>query len=240
MLSARPQRLQAVEEFSDLGSGFHIAMRDLDIRGAGNLLGAEQSGFIADVGYETYHKILDEAVHELRAEEFSEVFEQPPAPPASDAAVDVEADAYIPPHYLSNNVERLNLYRRISEASDDETLVAIRDEMADRFGPPPPEVDHLLAAARLKRLAEALRLSKVLFKNQRLFLEMPPPEKDPYFYEHVFHPLLEKLSRLDRRYVLKDTKQKKLRAIIQKVPDLTTAHAILKGLAEMKETPATA
>jgi len=234
------QRLQAVEEFSDLGSGFHIAMRDLDIRGAGNLLGAEQSGFIADVGYETYHKILDEAVHELRAEEFSEVFEQSPAPPASDAAVDVEADAYIPPHYLSNNVERLNLYRRISEASDDDTLTAIRDEMTDRFGPPPPEVDHLLAAARLKRLAEALRLPKVLFKNQRLFLEMPSPEKDPYFYEHVFHPLLEKLSRLDRRYVLKDTKQKKLRAIIQNVPDLTTAHAILKGLAAMKETPATA
>ena len=230
------QRLQAVEEFSNLGSGFHLAMRDLDIRGAGNLLGAEQSGFIAEVGYETYHKILDEAVHELRAEEFSEVFEQAPAPPASDAAVDVEADAYIPPHYLSNNVERLNLYRRISEAVDDETLSAIREEMSDRFGPPPPEVDHLLAAVRLKRLAEALRLSKVLFKNQRLFLEMPPQEKDPYFYERVFHPLLEKLSRLDRRYVLKDTKQKKLRAIIQNVPDLTTALALLKRLAEEEET----
>src|SRR5690606_36641422 len=125
------QRLQAVEEFSDLGSGFNIAMRDLDIRDAGNLLGAEATGFIDEVGFETYHKILDEAVRELQAEEFTGVFENAPAPPASETIVDVDEDTFIPETYLSNNVERLNIYRRLSEATDEAALDAIRDELQD-------------------------------------------------------------------------------------------------------------
>ncbi|GIV58799.1 MAG: transcription-repair-coupling factor [Rhodothermaceae bacterium] len=233
------QRLQAVEEFSDLGSGFSLAMRDLDIRGAGNLLGAEQSGFIADVGFETYHKILEEAVHELQAEEFSNLFDQPPAPPAGETTLDVEADALIPETYLANSVERLNLYRRISEAPDADALAELREEMADRFGPVPPEVDNLLLAAAIKQLAERLRLARVLFKNERLFLYVPAQEKDPYFYEHLFYPLLERLSHLDHRYVLRDDRGKKLRAIIQQVPDLATARQIMEQLTTALPTPAT-
>jgi transcription-repair coupling factor (superfamily II helicase) len=109
-------RLEALEEFSELGGGFNIAMRDLDIRGAGNMLGGEQSGFIEDVGFETYHQILDEAVLELRETEFSEVFDTPHAPRPVETVVDVEADTFIPDSYVANNVERLNLYRRLSEA----------------------------------------------------------------------------------------------------------------------------
>ncbi|HET6568444.1 MAG TPA: transcription-repair coupling factor [Rhodothermales bacterium] len=224
------QRLQAVEEFSELGSGFNIAMRDLDIRGAGNLLGAEQSGFIEDIGFETYHKILDEAVQELRAEEFSGLFTSAPIPRAEETTVDVDEDAYIPNEYVSNNVERLNVYRRISEADTDEALAEIRTEMADRFGPVPGEAENLFTAALIKTEAQALRLPKITLKNQRLFLEMPSPDEDPYFYEHVFHPVLAHLTELDHRYVIKEGPGKRVRAIVQNVTDLPAAREIIGAL----------
>jgi len=231
------QRLQAVEEFSDLGSGFNIAMRDLDIRGAGNMLGGEQSGFIAEVGYETYHKILDEAVQELRFEEFSDLFKDAPAPAAEETTVDVEEDAFIPDEYLANTLERLNVYRRISEAESEAALVELRTEMEDRFGSIPAEMENLLLATEIKLLAQTLRLPRVQFKNQRLFIEVPSQESDPHFYEQVFYPLLEKLAALDHRYVLKETKRsKKLRAIVQDVPDLATAKSVISQLLLREET----
>ena len=230
LTSEARQRLQAVEEFSDLGSGFNIAMRDLDIRGAGNLLGAEQSGFIVDVGYETYHKILDEAVQELRSEEFGNLFADVPPPAPSDTIIDVEEDAYIPDTYLANNVERLNLYRRISEAGSKETLDEMRSEIEDRFGPPPKEVDHLMMATAIRNLAQPLRLQKVVFKNNRLFLELPGQHIDAFFYDTIFQPLLKDLSELSHRYVLKENKKGKLRAIVQEVQDLKTCQDILEAL----------
>jgi transcription-repair coupling factor (superfamily II helicase) len=232
------ERLQAVEEFSDLGSGFDLAMRDLDIRGAGSLLGAEQSGFIEDVGYETYHKILDEAVQELRQDEFEDVFEgEDIAPPLPDTSVDVEEDAFIPGDYVTNNVERLNLYRRISNAEDGATLEEIRDEIADRFGPLPEPVQHLITAAEVRLRAQRMRLTKALYKNERLFLYLPTENADPYFYEHLFHPLLGALDQLDREYVLKqDTDRGLLRAIVQDVPTLAEAREIADRL--MRDTTA--
>lgn len=231
------QRLQAVEEFSDLGSGFNIAMRDLDIRGAGNLLGAEQTGFIDEVGFETYHKILDEAVRELQAEEFTGLFDNVPIPPASETIIDVDEDTFIPEEYLSNNVERLNIYRRLSEAADEAALDAIRDELQDRFGPVTEPIENLFCAMRIKIAAEALRLSRITYKNQRLFLEVPPQDADQYFYDSYFHPLLERVAGLDRRYVLKDT-DKRLRIIIQDVPDLSGARAIMEKLQLQSENTA--
>jgi len=232
------QRLQAVEEFSDLGSGFNIAMRDLDIRGAGNMLGAEQSGFIEDIGFETYHKILDEAVQELRAEEFPELFNSAPIPRPEETTVDVDEDAFIPSHYVSNNVERLNIYRRISEAETEEDLEEIRAELADRFGEIPGETENLFIAARLKAEAQGLRLPKITFKNHRLFLEMPSLEEDPYFYEHIFHPLLAHLNDLDRRYVIKEGPGKRVRAIVQDVPDLQVARDVIGKLTPAAAAPA--
>ena len=224
------QRLQAVEEFSDLGSGFNIAMRDLDIRGAGSLLGTQQSGFIADVGFETFHRILDEAVQELRTEEFGDLFDTDEAvPPAGDTTVDVDADALIPDRYVASRHERLSFYRRLSEATRTEDLDALRAELVDRFGPLPAAADHLLLAAELKLFGQALRLPRVRYKNERLFLEFPKNE-DQYFYEHLFHPLLARLDALDHRFVLKDDRRK-LRAIIQAVPDLPTARRLLERLA---------
>ncbi len=223
-------RLQAVEEFSDLGSGFAIAMRDLDIRGAGALLGAEQSGFIQDLGYETYHKILEEAVQELREEEFSELFEEAPRS-SVESVVDVEVDALIPGRYVSNNTERINLYRRLGELQTPGDLEAFRAEMFDRFGPVPAEVDALLAVAAIKPLAEALRIPRVTFKNQRLFLSLPDPDSDQQFYEADFQPLLQRLEGLNHRYVLKESKNtRKLRVIIQDVRGLDAALTLLAQL----------
>lgn len=224
------QRLQAVEEFSDLGSGFHLAMRDLDIRGAGNMLGAEQSGVIADVGFETYHRILDEAVEDLRSEEFSDLFDSPRTPRSKETLVEVDEDAFIPETYLSNRIERLNLYRKISECRTPETLSGIREELTDRFGPPPAEVEHLLASMDLKMEAEKIRLSKVVFKNERLFLSMPSTEEDPWFFEHLFHPLLERLTLISQRYVLKESSSGKLRAIIQEIPSIEAARKVVVQL----------
>jgi transcription-repair coupling factor (superfamily II helicase) len=221
------QRLQAVEEFSDLGSGFNIAMRDLDIRGAGNMLGAEQTGFIEEVGFETYHQILDEAVQELRQDEFADLFKEKAVPRAAETVVDVEENALIPESYLANNVERLNIYRRIAEVNTTDELEEIRTEMVDRFGPPPAEVGNLFVAAEMKILGHLLRLPKVTYKNQRLFLEMPAEKDDPFFYAERFQNLLASLSRLSNRYVLKESTSKKLRAIIQTVEDLQSAREVL-------------
>ena len=224
------QRLQAVEEFSDLGSGFHIAMRDMDIRGAGNLLGAEQSGFIVDVGYETYHKILDEAVQELRSEEFGELFSDVTPPPPSDTVIDVEADAYIPDAYLSNNVERLNVYRRLSEANEQQAIDEMKTEIEDRFGPLPREVHNLLMATSLRNLALRLRIPKVVFKNKRLFLVMSLQNDDPYFYQVLFQPLIKVLNALTWKYVLKENKKGQLRAIVQGVENLEACIEIMKNI----------
>ncbi len=233
------QRLTAIEEFSELGSGFSLAMRDLDIRGAGNLLGAEQSGFIADVGFETYHRILDDAVRELRREEFSELFgDRDVQRPLIETAVEVDADALIPTDYLKQQNERLNVYKRISEATDAATLDEIRNELRDRFGPPPQQLEALLAAARMRAVAQRLGLAKVVFKNERLFLTCPTQDKYPHFYEESFHPFLARLETLENRYVLKETKSKKLQAIIQEVPTLDAAELVLGKVAAVEAVPA--
>ena len=227
-------RLQAVEEFSDLGAGFNLSMRDLDIRGAGDMLGAEQSGFIEDVGFETYHKILDEAVQELRRDEFAEVFaDQDSAPPAAEPTVETDEDVFIPPAYVSNPVERLNLYRRLADVTTDEDSDGFRREIVDRFGPAPAEVETLLTLAAMRPLALKIRLPRVAWKNERLFLTVPGQADDPYFHQHRFHDFLAALDASGRRYALKDTKSGKLQAVIQNVPSLDAARDVLAQLADL-------
>ena len=225
------RRLQAVEEFSELGSGFQIAMRDLDIRGAGNILGGEQSGFIAEVGYDTYLSILDEAVQELRHEVFSDMFSDTPPPAASEVTVEIADEARIPDSYVTNNLERLSLYRRMSETASREAVHELRVEIVDRFGPLPPAAENLFVGAEIKLLAQALRLVRVQIRRERLFLHMPPPEKDPHFAEHVLRPLLARLNLIACRWALKETKKKTVFAVVQEIPDLAAARTILEDIA---------
>lgn len=230
------QRLQAVEEYAELGSGFNIAMRDLDIRGAGNMLGAEQSGFVGELGFEAYQRILEEAVQELRHDEFGSLFEGAPPPRAAETTLDIEEDALIPHDYVANSVERLNLYRRIADASEPSELAELRDELGDRFGTVPTEVDHLILGAELRLIAQSLRLARVQFKNQRLFLETPKPEDDPFFYDHTFQAFLGQCESMKRRYVLKDS-NRKLRIIVQDVRTLDAALEVMRHLGKVAAAP---
>jgi transcription-repair coupling factor (superfamily II helicase) len=192
------QRLQALQEFNELGSGFNLAMRDLEIRGAGNLLGAEQSGFIEAMGFETYTRILEEAVRELKEEEFKDLFEHEPAraPAARDVIVEAEFDAYIPAAYVGSDQERLFLYRRLYAVTEEEGMQGIAGELEDRFGRIPPEVENLLGLVRIKLVASRVGFPKVHVGRDRMDVVFPP-ESDVHFYESdAFQRLMSVVSRM--------------------------------------------
>lgn len=171
LTSEARKRLQTLEEFSELGSGFNIAMRDLDIRGAGNLLGAEQSGFIADIGYETYQKILEEAVRELKETDFKDVFKEELAANYSyvrDVQVDTDVEMRIPDTYVSSIPERLNLYTQLDLIEADEDLDKFAEMLKDRFGPVPDEVFQLFDGLRLRWICRDLGIERLILKNNQL------------------------------------------------------------------------
>lgn len=186
------KRLRALEQFSDLGSGFNIAMRDLDIRGAGNLLGAEQSGFINDIGFETYHKILDEAIEELKETEFKDIFEKPDAEKVYVKECQIESDLEIllPVEYVDSSAERISLYNELDHIDTEEGLMRFTDQLIDRFGPVPPQANELINTVRLRWLARDLGFEKIVLKHNDLtgyFLE----DKDSgYFDSDVFQKIL--------------------------------------------------
>lgn len=179
------RRLQAIEEFTELGSGFNLAMRDLEIRGAGNLLGGEQSGFIVEMGFEMYERIMREAVEELRREEFADTIpETAPALPAAPVPtlIETDVDAFIPDIYVQPQTERLDIYRRLSQITSRAEVEEIRAELQDRFGEYPPEVEHVCIIVELKLLATQLRLRKLSLQSNRLILLLPG-EEDSAFYD---------------------------------------------------------
>ena len=224
------QRLQAVEQFSDLGSGFHIAMRDLDIRGAGNILGGEQSGFIADLGLSTYYQMLDEAVQELRREDFSEFFKTIDLPPAEDTTIDLDVNASLPKDYVSSDLERLSLYRRIGEAKEESAINDLEAELRDRFGPLPVPARQLFLGARMRLIGQRLRLPRISFRNQRLFLRLPDIQTDSRFYLELYDPLIQALDELSHPYILKESRAGKMRAIVRGVSTAKSAFTILVQL----------
>ncbi len=179
------RRLQALEEFSELGSGFNLAMRDLEIRGAGNLLGGEQSGFIAEMGFETYERVILEAVDELRNEEFAGVFDRSKeeAHPLRvvETVVDADVEALIPEIYIESDTERLDLYRRLYRTADGAGLASMREELLDRFGEYPEEVENLFRVVALKQRAAALRLPRVTLAGDSLSVTLPD-QSDESFY----------------------------------------------------------
>jgi len=160
------KRLSAIEEFSDLGSGFNVAMRDLDIRGSGNMLGAEQSGFIADIGFDMYHKILDEAIQELKEDEFHELFiDEAPRPFVGFSQIETDLEILIPDEYVSSVAERLSLYSEMNKMETETQLSAFGNELHDRFGELPRQVIELLDTVRLQWLCKSLGFERVILKN---------------------------------------------------------------------------
>jgi transcription-repair coupling factor (superfamily II helicase) len=187
------RRLQAIETLADLGSGIHIAMQDLDIRGAGNILGGEQSGFITDLGYETYHRILDEAVSELKHEEFADIFAQEIELKKSyvaDCVFESDLELLFPAEYVQNISERMDLYRRLDNIKNEEELQSFEKELVDRFGPLPFVSTELVQVVRLRWLCAALGVEKVQMKNGRLTAFFISNISSPYYQSHIFGAML--------------------------------------------------
>ena len=192
------ERLQALEEHTDLGSGFHLAMRDLEIRGAGNLLGSEQSGFIESMGFETYTRILDEAVAELKEQEFKELFEEKDRITGGtvDTVVEAELDAFVPESYVENADERLTLYRRLYGVRSSEQLHEIANEMNDRFGRHPAEVENLLGVVEIKLAAGKVGFRRVSVTSDRVEIQFPPETETPFYEGEGFQEMMERISQM--------------------------------------------
>ncbi len=191
------KRLTTLEQYSDLGSGFQIAMRDLDIRGAGNLLGGEQSGFIAEIGFEMYHKILDEAVRELKRKEFKDLFKeeiQQQDDFVSDCSIDTDLEILIPDDYVESITERLTLYTRLDNCESEEDLAEFHAEMHDRFGPVPPQVEDLFTTVRCRKLAVELGFEKLVLRHETLRGYFVSNPDSPYFQSAMFNGILQFLQ----------------------------------------------
>ncbi|MFT7421489.1 MAG: transcription-repair coupling factor (superfamily II helicase), partial [Arcticibacterium sp.] len=205
------KRLQTLEEFSDLGDGFKVAMRDLDIRGAGNLLGAEQSGFVNDLGYELYHKILDDAVNELKENEFKELFAKELDAKefkVEDCQIETDQQILIPDDYISNISERLSVYNSIDALKTDEALIAFKKSVADRFGKLPKEVEDLFEIVNIRWKAQNLGFEKLTWKNNILKGYFVSSKHTEYYQTDKFGRILDYVKVHPRRCTLKQVKEK--------------------------------
>ena len=234
------RRLNAIEEFSELGSGFNIAMQDLDIRGAGNLLGKEQSGFIADIGFETYQRILNEALHELKEKEFSTLYQEEKQETLEkqkkqqqfiyDSQVETDLQILFPDDYIPNISERINQYRELDNIDNEENLTRFEEKLRDRFGPLPEPTQELLNVVRLRWHAIALGFEKVMIKNNMMILHFISNQESPYYQSSVFSGILSFVQKNQQQFRIKEGK--KLTMTVSNVDNINKALAIIKQMRE--------
>jgi len=224
------KRLQTLEEFSDLGDGFKVAMKDLDIRGAGNLLGAEQSGFITDLGFEMYHKILDEAVQELKENEFAALFETDLAEKVKvlvqDCTIETDLELLIPEGYVSNISERLGLYSKLDAIKNEEALSKFATMLMDRFGPFPQVVNDLMETVRLRWLAEKLGIEKLVLKGRQMKCYLLPSSRDDFYSSAVFGKIMKFAQGHSKDCKIKEHKNR-LILTLEGVPTIQKAQKML-------------
>jgi transcription-repair coupling factor (superfamily II helicase) len=226
------KRLQTLEQHSELGSGFQIAMRDLDIRGAGNMLGGEQSGFMAEIGFEMYQKILDEAIRELKRTQFKELFKEEISKQddfVQDCTIDTDLEILIPDDYVENITERLSLYSRLDNCETEEELQAMEQELTDRFGALPIEVKELFITVRCRKLAVDLGFERMILKNNSLkcyFLNKPD---SPYFESDVFNNILQYLQTGTNKARLKQV-GKLFMIVVEPANDMQDVYSFLKQM----------
>ncbi|MEC7755279.1 MAG: transcription-repair coupling factor [Bacteroidota bacterium] len=230
------KRLSALEEFSDLGDGFKVAMRDLDIRGAGNLLGAEQSGFISDLGFDMYHKILDEAVQELKETEFRDLFmgdlvKEAAQIVAQDCTIETDLEILIPDTYVSNTTERIGLYAKLDNIKSEEKLERFIKNLKDRFGPIPDSVQDLIQTVRLRWVAEKLGFEKVIIKNESMKCHFMPSDKEAYFQSETFGKIIAFIQQHPKRCKMKEYKTR----LILKIDEVLTVNEAKDWLTKMLE-----
>ncbi|MEO7987938.1 MAG: transcription-repair coupling factor [Chryseolinea sp.] len=226
------KRLAALEEFSELGDGFKVAMRDLDIRGAGNLLGGEQTGFITDLGFDTYHKILDDAIQELKETDFKELFSEELSEKAKlivqDCVIETDLEILIPETYVNNISERLQLYSRLDNIKDEKQLSEFSEEVRDRFGPLPASVEELVNSVRLRWLGERLGFEKLSLKNEKVRAFFVST-KDQYFSSEIFGQILSFIKKHPRQCKMKDSAGKAMLII----EEIKTVDAAIEFLTQM-------
>ena len=234
------RRLQAIENFSELGSGIHIAMQDLDIRGAGNMLGAEQSGFIADLGYETYQKILEEAVDELKAEEFADLYsdatEKRPDTGSEyvrETYIESDLELMFPPTYIPNDSERVSLYRELDKMEEERDILAFTERLKDRFGKVPKEGKELIRVVRLRRMAKTLGMEKVILKKGQMSIFLVTNPESPYYESEAFDKLLGFIQKHPRECTLREQNGKRS-IVIKNVPTVETACGYLDEIGKVQ------
>lgn len=231
------KRLEALVQFSDLGSGFNIAMKDLDIRGAGNMLGGEQSGFIADIGFEMYQKILNEAIDELRESEFKELFANRNTDQLSkyvkDCILETDLEVRIPDDYVNNVAERLSLYQQLDNIDSEAGLDEFVKELTDRFGPIPPQAEELILSFRLRWLAEELGIEKLVIKGGKLIGYFIANPQSPFYESPVFSKVLDYMQKHPHEVKLAE-KNDKLRIVWSDIDSLTKAFDCLDGVLEIR------
>ena len=233
LTSEARKRLEALVQFSDLGSGFNIAMKDLDIRGAGNLLGGEQSGFISEIGFEMYQKILNEAMQELRENEFKDLFDERETDSfhsfVNDCIFETDQEVRIPDDYVNNVAERLSLYQELDNSKTEIELNQFSERLIDRFGPLPREVNELLISFRLRWLAEELGMERIVIKSQKLVGYFIANPQSPFFETETFMHLLNTIKSNPSGYRLAQQNEK-LRLIIEPVSHIKDAMEKMKAL----------
>lgn len=228
------RRLQAIESFSELGSGIHIAMQDLDIRGAGNLLGAEQSGFIADLGYETYQRILKEAVMELKNEEFADTLTASDGTSGeeefvADCAVESDMELLLPPDYVPQEGERISLYKELDGIERELDLQRFRMHLEDRFGKIPKVTAELLRVPRLRYLARRLGIEKIVLKQEQMYMYFVDDNNKAYYQSPMFGRILNYLQAHPRRCRIREKNGRRSLAIAD-VPTVEEAVALLQEI----------
>ena len=221
------KRLQALEQFSDLGSGFQIAMKDLDIRGAGNLLGAEQSGFISEIGFDMYQKILNEAIQELKETEFKDLYQDEPQAFVQDCAIETDLEIQIPDSYVTNISERINLYKELDNSEKEEEITAFEEKLIDRFGPIPEATQEMIKAVKLRWIAKEIGLEKVVLKQQKMVCYFVSNQESPYFQSPAFSKVLQYVQQNPNRCKLKERKEK-LSLVYEGVKSVQQAMELLK------------
>ena len=224
------KRLRALEEFSDLGEGINIAMRDLDIRGAGNILGAEQSGFINDIGFETYHKILDEAILELKETEFQDIFEKEEEKSyVADCTIETDMEVRFPADYINSTQERVSLYSELDRTKTEESLMKFTDHLIDRFGPIPKQVNDLLNTVRLRWIAKDLGFEKILLRHHNMTAYFVSNQASKYYESPTYMQIMQYIMSHPKRTALKEANDK-LQLTVKEVSTVTQALDLLREM----------
>jgi len=229
MTTEARKRLQALEQFSDLGSGFQIAMKDLDIRGAGNLLGAEQSGFISEIGFDMYQKILNEAIQELKETEFKDMYQDLQEAFVQDCQIETDLEILIPDDYVSNVAERINLYKELDNFGKEEELDQFKEKLIDRFGEIPKSTQEMILAVQLRWLAEKIGIERIVLKQKKMICYFVSNQDSPYYQSPAFTQVLQYVQKNPGKCKLKE-RNNRLSLVFENVASVKGAIELLRAV----------